>query len=685
MQKSVVVKILFVVFILVSAGFIGWFARQEFRKGSEDDLRGVGEIKKLEFSAGFKSEVALALQLSKSAVVVRHMENPADGDLRALAHEEFETYMNSFLGKSIFWISVQERDFWSDMAFSYHLDPNNPDEYWYNLTIYETDVYNFNINYNPTLDNTMLWINVPVRNDAGVAVGIVGTAIPIGDFTDTMFATLDKDVAMYFYNHDLEITGTRGDEKLEDKVLITSSMPELEGVDVVSSEVSFLHTARGSYMFLPFEDVNWMAVLHIPYTFSQFLRHSIKPFVIFLLAGFLIWLYVIVRALVLPLRSLEGAVRDLVSEDTDLSKRVPATRNVVFDIFKVLIGGFNAFIEGLQAVMKSVKESNKKLMEAGGRTADCVIDVMSSIDMANEYMGVVDGNINMQMESVGTSVRLVNNMVRDIEELNELVSIQSEGSQQAAAVVEQLLRSIDGVHHAVNELVASFGQLEESAEHGSDVQKNVTLKIGEIFTESQMLQEANRVISSIASQTNLLAMNAAIEAAHAGEAGQGFSVVADEIRKLSENASKQSRTIGVQLKTILGSMAGITDLSEELKTAFSRVSEGIRSTNLMVQEISTAMGQQAAGSNQMRTMIGHVMDATMRTKAASDAMEAENASIQKEMETLQESASSMKQNMDMMKERAGRVSITGNALFALSKENRRSVMAISDELDKFRT
>ena len=251
MKKSTKIKIAFVVFTLISITFISRFARYEFHKDSMELLEGVGEIKQLEFDAGFKSEVALALQLSKSSIVIQHFENPEDETIKARAWEEFETYMNSFLGKSIFWLSVLEKDFYSDMAFSYHVNPNNPDDYWYNLTIYETDVYNFNINYNSTLNKTMLWVNVPVRNNGGAVVGMVGTGIPIGDFTDIMFSTLDEDITMYFYNQQLEITGTRGNENLADKLLITSSLPELEGKELIYDELSFLNTVSGTYAVHP--------------------------------------------------------------------------------------------------------------------------------------------------------------------------------------------------------------------------------------------------------------------------------------------------------------------------------------------------------------------------------------------------------------------------------------------------
>ena len=684
MKKSTKIKIAFVVFTLISITFISRFARYEFHKDSMELLEGVGEIKQLEFDAGFKSEVALALQLSKSSIVIQHFENPEDETIKAIAWEEFETYMNSFLGKSIFWLSVLEKDFYSDMAFSYHVNPNNPDDYWYNLTIYETDVYNFNINYNSTLNKTMLWVNVPVRNNGGAVVGMVGTGIPIGDFTDIMFSTLDEDITMYFYNQQLEITGTRGNENLADKLLITSSLPELEGKELIYDELSFLNTVSGTYAFLPFKEIGWTAVLYVPYTFTQFLRHAIKPFVVFMLVNFFIWLYAVIKAFVIPMRALETAVHNLSSGEADLAKRVPSGKRTILDLFGNLIAGFNQFIENLQVAVTSVKKSNMSLVEAGGRTADCIMDVVSSIDMAYNFMLTVDDNIVKQLSNVDGTVRSAKKVISGISELNKMISIQSEGGSQAAIVVEELLRSISDVYSAVSQLVSSFDQLEESAEHGVNVQKNVTLKIGEIYAESQMLQEANRVISSIASQTNLLAMNAAIEAAHAGEAGQGFSVVADEIRKLSENASKQSRTIGVQLKTILDSMAGITELSEDLKSAFNRVSDGIRNTNIMVQEISTAMEEQSASSNQMRSVIGEVMEATMKTQTTSDVMASENASIQREIEALQDSAVSMKGNMDIMKMETVRVQSIGTALSSLSNETRKSIMNISRELDKFK-
>ena len=706
MKKATKIKIAFVVFMVASFTFIAMHAGSEFHKAANEQLKNIGDLKKLEFKAGFDSEVAMALQLAKSPVVIKHFEDPSNQELKDLAWAEFATFKDSFLGKNIFWLSVAEKDFYSDMQFSYHVDPNNPDDYWYNLTIYETEAYNFNVNYNAILDKTMLWLNVPVRNERKAVVGMVGTGIPFSDFINIMYSTLDKNVDLYFFNNLLELTGSNEDENLADKISITSVLPELEAANIFVKETTskmflphfgrleatnlfvkettFVNTFHGAYMFVPYPEVDWVAVFHMNFTWGDFVRYSLKGIIAFFLVNLAIWLYACIKALILPLRELESAVKELNAEEANLKKRLRAAKGSLLDLFGNSIAGFNQFIENLQSAITNVKKANMNLVESGGRTADCIMDVVSSVDDSYDYMEIVDNSIGEQMTNVNDTVRSVNNIISGISELNKMVSIQSEGGQQAATVIEELLRNIQDVYSAVSQLVASFGQLEESAERGVSVQKNVTLRISEIYAESQMLQEANRVISSIASQTNLLAMNAAIEAAHAGEAGQGFSVVADEIRKLSENASKQSRTIGIQLKTILDSMAGITELSEDLKAAFGIVSDGIKNTNIMVQEISCAMEEQSAGSNQMRAVVGAVMEATSKTKLTSDAMAMENAAIQREIKALEESAISMKGNMDMMKENTTRVRSITTALSSLSNETRRSIMDISNELEKFR-
>ena len=206
------------------------------------------------------------------------------------------------------------------------------------------------------------------------------------------------------------------------------------------------------------------------------------------------------------------------------------------------------------------------------------------------------------------------------EQLDGYVQRQSAAVTQSSASIEEMIANVNMVTETLHKNTKNVKELEETSEIGRSGLRGVANDIQEIAHESESLLEINSVMANIASQTNLLSMNAAIEAAHAGETGKGFAVVADEIRKLAESASHQSKSISTVLKKIKSSIDTIKKSTSSVLNKFEAMDSGIRIVAQQDVNILGAMEEQKQGSKEVLEAISEVNKITQQVRSASHEM-----------------------------------------------------------------
>ncbi len=471
------------------------------------------------------------------------------------------------------------------------------------------------------------------------------------------------------------------DPNLSDQPFITDIINNKEG-----KEISYTHhNERNQCVYAYFQQWDWFICLAISENElyserSSFLVFSSIMLIVSLVIIVMATLFILRKLVISPLQKILATINSVIIEG-DLTRKIDIqTEDEIAEIaFEI-----NLFIQEMNDIIFSFKESSQKITHTANYLFTSIDEVRTGILNIFDSTDEIDQSISKQSKSIKESYIIISQLIMSIENINQRIESQADATDKNLTAINKMTTSINSVDEIAKEASTVSMNLSKVAQEGEHSINDTVRAIKDVEESSLLITDIVEVIRSIAEKTNLLAMNAAIEAAHAEKHGKGFAVVAEEVRKLAESTADSSKEIIALINEISLKIQTGVELANSADQALADIIRDITDNTQLITTISSDMTEQKKAADESLKNISSLKDLAFGIKKSSLEHKTNTDDILKTVNILNEQSAQIinrtENHLDDIKKIAGSM----NQITGITQDNKDIVHKLTNMVSFFK-